>query len=166
MSLAPLWTILLALAVPMPVGTDRRSMRIPWTTLAIIAANVVVYLILRPESRPAFAGVFYAHYGLMPSAPAPASFLTSLFIHVSLLHLFWNMTFLLLFGGEVEDALGPAGSPRICATWESASSSPATGPTSWRSPSWAHRGRSRDCWRRTRSGSTVPGCAWSGCRDM
>src|SRR6185437_10564435 len=108
MSLAPLWTILLALAVPMPVGTDRRSMRIPWATLAIIVANVAVYLILRPESRPIIANAFYLRYGLVPSAPVPLSFLSSLFVHVSLLHLFWNMTFLLLFGSEVEDALGPA----------------------------------------------------------
>lgn len=108
MTLAPLWTILLALAVPMPVGTDRRSMRIPWATLAIIVANVAVYLILRPESRPLIANAFYLRYGLVPAAPVPLSFLTSLFVHVSLLHLFWNMTFLLLFGSEVEDALGPA----------------------------------------------------------
>lgn len=106
MTLAPLWALLLALMVPFPVGTDRRGLKTPWATFALILANVVVFCVIQPESSPLTIETTYMRYGFVPQHPTAASFVTYLFIHVALLHLFWNMAFLLLFGTHVEDALG------------------------------------------------------------
>ena len=105
MKFAALWPILLTVLVPMPIGTDRRRLSMPWATMGIILINTVVFLMLRPDMAGDDASLI--RYGLVPGHPLSAAFVTSLFIHVSMLHLLWNMAFLLFFGSHVEDALGP-----------------------------------------------------------
>jgi len=104
MELTALWPILLTALVPMPIGTDRRRLCTPWATIGIIIINIVVFLVLRPDSPLGDASLL--KYGLVPGHPLSPAFVTSLFIHVSMLHLLWNMAFLLFFGSHVEDALG------------------------------------------------------------
>lgn len=119
--LTPLWIALLTLALPLPIGTDRRLRRFPWVTWTLIGLNVVCYAAIVLQSHalspnslaadfvsgpPPTAPVFTV-WGLMPTSQAAFHTLfTYQFVHVSLGHLFWNLYFLWLFGPHVEDALG------------------------------------------------------------
>ncbi len=98
MSLSPYWLLLLTLLLPLPFGTDRRGLRVPWVTYALIGINVVVYFFTGPD--------YFDRWGLVPARPHFTALLTGIFLHVSLAHLFWNMVFLWLFGPHVEEALG------------------------------------------------------------
>ncbi|MBV9848083.1 MAG: rhomboid family intramembrane serine protease [Armatimonadetes bacterium] len=117
-----LWPILLVLLVPLPVGTDRRRRHVPWVTGTLIALNVAVYVGTVLYARAHLPGGdslahdlvygpsdpdLFSAWGFLPSAPRLPSLFLSLFLHVNLGHLFWNMAFLWLFGPHVEDALGP-----------------------------------------------------------
>ncbi|HEY8584648.1 MAG TPA: rhomboid family intramembrane serine protease [Capillimicrobium sp.] len=83
-----------------PLKDDIPTDRLPAVTLALIVANVLVFL---------FAGTDGAReHGLVPDDPAPLTWLTALFVHVGWLHLLGNVLFLWLFGRNVEDALGRA----------------------------------------------------------
>ena len=116
------WPILLILLVPLPVGTDRRRRHVPWVTWLLIAFNVLVYVGTVLYSRQYLPdGLSLVHdlvsgpsdpylfssWGFLPETPSLPRLFLSLFLHVSLSHLFWNMAFLWLFGPHVEDALGP-----------------------------------------------------------
>ena len=116
------WPILLVLLVPLPIGTDRRRRNLPWVTWTLIVLNTAVYLYTVLYSRhyspdglslghdlingPSDPDLFTS-WGFLPATPRLPSLFLSLFLHVSLAHLFWNMAFLWLFGSHVEDALGP-----------------------------------------------------------
>lgn len=98
------WLTVLALLLPLPVGTDRPRRRVPYVTLTLIGLNVLAYL---ATLAAVHAGQdVFGTWGLVPAAPRPVTLVTGLFLHVSLTHLFWNMAFLWLFGPHVEDALG------------------------------------------------------------
>jgi membrane associated rhomboid family serine protease len=84
--------------------------RRPWATWAVIATNVVVFLVARATFRgPGEHDAFLATWGYIPLAPRPATFLTSMFLHASWIHLAGNMLFLWIFGDNVEGRLGPLG---------------------------------------------------------
>jgi membrane associated rhomboid family serine protease len=99
------WLILLPLS-PLPIGADRKVRRTPWVTYALIAINILVYLINQPD-RAVDTAELFNRWGVIPSDLHPAALLTGQFVHVRLSHLFWNMLFLWVFGPLVEDALGP-----------------------------------------------------------
>jgi membrane associated rhomboid family serine protease len=86
--------------VLLPYSTERRLERVPWATIILIAANVIV------------AGVTWTSPELMLALIYhPSDFhwyqpLTSLFIHAGPFHLAGNMLCLWVFGSHVEDALG------------------------------------------------------------
>lgn len=82
----------------LPIKDDIPIDRVPLVTLALIAANVLVFLI-------GGSGAAREH-GLVPDDLEPAAVLTSMFVHVGLLHLLGNVLFLWLFGPSVEDATG------------------------------------------------------------
>ena len=89
----------------------------PGMTIALIAANVLVFLHQASLGQRA-AGAFVAAFGAVPAqitgaaphaAPllAPAlTLLTSMFLHGGFAHLLGNMVFLWIFGNNVEDATG------------------------------------------------------------
>lgn len=84
----------------LPIKDDIPTDRVPVVTLALILANVAVLVVFGPgAARDA---------GLVPADPEPLRWLTSLFVHVGVLHLLGNALFLWLFGPNVEDALGRA----------------------------------------------------------
>ena len=93
----------------------------PFATLAIIAANLLVFafeLLLPEREREAFIYLF----GLVPARYADRTwamlaglpldtywpFVTNLFLHGGWMHIIGNMWFLYLFGDNVEDRLGHA----------------------------------------------------------
>jgi membrane associated rhomboid family serine protease len=90
-----------------PLSDASRSLtRFPVVTAALIAANVVVFVlelvcgdefVLRWSAIP--ADIVAGHHWI--------TLLTSTFLHASWMHIISNMIFLWAFGPEVEDAMGP-----------------------------------------------------------
>jgi len=99
-----------------PLKSDVPMTRFPSVTLALIAANVSVFVFFQ-LSVGMTASV--DAYGAIPrnilgganqeGVPAPLTLLTSMFLHGGFLHLGLNMLFLWVFGGNVEDRLGHLG---------------------------------------------------------
>ncbi len=91
-----------------PIRDHNPSSRIPWVTFALIAVNVVVFLATLPAlSSQATAIALLERYAAVPAIAAPLTFVTSQFLHGSLLHLAGNMWFLWLYGDNLEDEMGP-----------------------------------------------------------
>ncbi len=101
-----------------PYGTVRRVRRFPWVTCGIIALNALVHLFVTAAAQQAAARGdtlwfkrFADAWGFRGDAPERVyTFFTMMWIHdpVSFLqlHLLYNMWALLVFGPQVEDALG------------------------------------------------------------
>ena len=88
--------------------------RFPVVTVALIVANCAVFLFYELPNRDAAidqasffpCDVTHAcHLGL----PWAVSWITSMFMHASWVHILGNMLFLLIFGNNVEDAFGRLG---------------------------------------------------------
>jgi membrane associated rhomboid family serine protease/Flp pilus assembly protein TadD len=86
-----------------PIGDDNPVERQPYVNLAIIATNVVIFLVLAHRSDYL---AYIKAYALVPERFRPYTFVTYMFFHGSLGHLFWNMLFLAIVGKNVEDRLG------------------------------------------------------------
>jgi len=94
-----------------PLGTDRPLRRPTLTTLVLIGACVVMFLVERGVAM--FGGgagerasELMAALWLDPRALTVWGFVTYEFLHGGLLHLLGNMLFLWVFGPNVEDRLG------------------------------------------------------------
>jgi membrane associated rhomboid family serine protease len=74
---------------------------LPWATIIIIAANVIMTLVARRDFHN-----FALDYGLVPSMLRVGRFITSGFIHDGFAHLGMNMLLLYIFGGRMERAMG------------------------------------------------------------
>ena len=77
----------------------------PYITITIIALNAAAWLFelsLPHESLNAFLSV----YGVVPARFAPATLITSMFLHGSWSHVLGNMWYLWIFGDNVEDRVG------------------------------------------------------------
>jgi membrane associated rhomboid family serine protease len=98
-----------------PLKNDVPMERFPSVTLALIAANVAVFLwqlsVGLTESIDVFGAVPRNILGGASHAgvPAPLTLLTSMFLHGGFMHLGLNMLFFWIFGGNVEDRLGHLG---------------------------------------------------------
>lgn len=93
-----------------PIRDHNPSGRMPIVTLALIAANVLIFLSywgLMDNPRALMA--FYDRFALIPARPSPMSFVTSMFLHGGLWHLLGNMLFLWIFGDNLEDEMGHVG---------------------------------------------------------
>ena len=108
--------------IPLSDDNPLRSVRFQWVTIALIAANVVVFLLENTSDGQAAI----ASFALVPSelfhvriwggtVPAPdqplqvpegLTLLSYQFLHGDVLHLLSNMLFLWVFGDNVEDAMG------------------------------------------------------------
>ncbi len=98
-----------------PLKNDVPRESFPFVTVAIIVANVAVFL-WQLQVGPASVDVLGATplnitRGLYPagSIPPAATLFTSMFLHGGVLHLGGNMLFLWIFGPNVEDRLGHVG---------------------------------------------------------
>ncbi|NIX78199.1 rhomboid family intramembrane serine protease [Microvirga terricola] len=104
--------------LPLHDGVPLRNMKTPIMTRSLIAACIVVYLLTFYE--PLGGDALVAGLGLIPSVlfgteslpdgypfvPVALTLATSMFLHVSFLHLAGNLLFLWVFGDNVEDAMG------------------------------------------------------------
>ncbi len=95
-----------------PLRDHNPSERVPYVTFALIAVNVAVFVATWPLlSQPHALRLFYADWALVPAwaAENPVSFLSSMFLHGSVMHLGGNMLFLWIFGDNMEDEMGHTG---------------------------------------------------------
>lgn len=107
------------MVIPLYDDAPLRHLRQPIVNWTLIALNVIVFLLVYSEAfgdpltimrgfaiipRVLFGEAELADWIVGP--PAPATLLTSLFFHSSLLHIVSNMLFLYVFGDNVEDAMG------------------------------------------------------------
>jgi membrane associated rhomboid family serine protease len=94
----------------LPIGDDDRDRRtFPFVTYALIAVNVLVFVLLElPQGDNLDA--FLTRWGTIPSQIVAGNglitLITSMFLHAGWLHLGSNMLFLWIFGDNVEDAFG------------------------------------------------------------
>lgn len=123
----------------LPIGDSPNPRATPWINWALIAANVIVYLLLvplttqrpswddpafleylqavarSPEEARAIAAhttgydLFIFQHGFRPAHPDLLDLLKSMFLHGGLAHLAGNMLFLWIFGDNVEHRLGKLG---------------------------------------------------------
>jgi membrane associated rhomboid family serine protease len=80
----------------------------PYITITIILLNALAwfYEVSMPDER--MLNRFLFTYGVVPAAFAPATLITSMFLHGSWLHIIGNMWYLWIFGDNVEDRVGHA----------------------------------------------------------
>jgi membrane associated rhomboid family serine protease len=98
--------------LPIPFGTDRPQRRFPWMNLALIAANVIVFLLSHHTGKLARAGnlgAAWVPYMLDPRNPTLVQFFSYQFLHQGWSHLFFNMVFLYVFGNNLNEKLGHLG---------------------------------------------------------
>ena len=94
----------------LPLGDDDSDRRtIPFVTYALIAINVLVFVLLElPQGQNLDA--FLTRWGTIPAQIIAGNglltLITSMFLHGGWLHLGSNMLFLWIFGDNVEDAFG------------------------------------------------------------
>ena len=101
----------------LPIGTNIRPVRTPYTNYLLIAANVFFFLItysphyLIKDGTPVLEPLKNWAEGLMltPDQPHLSQFISYAFLHGGFIHLLGNMFFLYLFGNNVNDKLGNIG---------------------------------------------------------
>ncbi|MGH8900000.1 MAG: rhomboid family intramembrane serine protease [Egibacteraceae bacterium] len=117
-----------------PVGDNNPTRRTAWVTLALVAANVTIFVLFEPWSAGrCVQESFFLQWATVPRElaqgaplgaaevasatncpiqPFPAknvyfTALSSLFLHASWIHLLGNMLYLWVFGNNIEDVFGP-----------------------------------------------------------
>ena len=105
----------------LPIKDNIPTDRFPLVTVALILANVVVYLLAVSHGGSFISGPD-AHeivkYGAIPyalthpgkatgSIPTWETVFTGMFMHASIVHIIGNMLFLWIFANNVEDSMGP-----------------------------------------------------------
>jgi rhomboid family protein len=112
-----------------PYRDENETQRTPYVTLALIALNVLAWLLVQGAGEPLALARSVCNLGLIPgeltgALPPGTSFpmgddlscltdpgrqlshiFTSMFLHGSWMHLLGNMWFLWLFGNNIEDAM-------------------------------------------------------------
>jgi len=86
---------------------SRRPLHRPVVTVAIIAANAIVFA-LELQGGDAFVSRWSAIPADITTGHHWITVLTAMFMHASWSHILGNMLFLWVFGPEIEDAMGPA----------------------------------------------------------
>jgi len=92
-----------------PIRDENRSLSTPHLTRAIIIVNVVVFLTTWLSGYSFLEDVVWK-FGMIPQSIMRGENLytlfTSMFLHGGILHLFFNMLYLYIFGDNIEDAFG------------------------------------------------------------
>jgi membrane associated rhomboid family serine protease len=93
----------------LPIATNLRVIRIPWTTYSIVAVDVLIHFVATWNTNFILSDGVAQTFGLDPASfenlSALPTLVASMFLHGDLLHLFGNMVFLLVFGRRVENQL-------------------------------------------------------------
>jgi membrane associated rhomboid family serine protease len=78
----------------------------PYITITIIVLNALAWLAEIVIDGSGDLPLFLQLYGVVPADFAPATLITSMFLHGSWMHVIGNMWYLWIFGDNVEDRLG------------------------------------------------------------
>ena len=91
-----------------PIKVTQPSYSTPVVTIALIAANILVFLheFWLQMADPYALNHFMTVYSLRPAYFHFANVITAMFVHANWLHVLGNMLFLWVFGDNVEDILG------------------------------------------------------------
>jgi membrane associated rhomboid family serine protease len=99
-----------------PLRDDNPGRTTPVVTVAIMAANILIFLYQVSLGREQMQELVFrlglipaevtTGVDLVPGLPVSLSFLTSMFLHGDIMHLAGNMLFLWVFGNNVEDETG------------------------------------------------------------
>ncbi len=98
----------------LPIRTNVVLRKTPYMNYAIIALNVILYLLTWHHVRTPY-GVqgmvreWAANWQLNPAEPQLWQFITYAFLHAGFWHILGNMFFLFIFGNNVNDKLGHVG---------------------------------------------------------
>jgi membrane associated rhomboid family serine protease len=87
----------------LPIGTDAKVRGIPWVTLSLVVAHVVVFAAIHSVSG---AEAFAYRLAFKPGDPTIATAIASLFLHAGPLNLIENLLFLGVFGPPLEARMG------------------------------------------------------------
>ena len=91
-----------------PFRDHNPSERTPYVTWALIAINIAVFIsyfgLFQNERMLAR---FFFEWGLVPAYATPANFVTSMFLHGSIMHIGFNMYALYILGRQLEPFYGP-----------------------------------------------------------
>ncbi len=97
-----------------PIRDHNPSGRTPYVTYALMAANIVIfvlYWLALPDERSLYQ--FFRVWGMVPDMVTNGNqyytLVTSMFLHGGWLHLAGNMLFLYIFGDNMEDKMGHVG---------------------------------------------------------
>ena len=91
-----------------PIRTDYRLTRIPLVNYALLAANIIIFVM----GYNGMTGASLAKIDLWmlhPGEPVLAQFFSSVFLHADWVHLMGNMLFLWVFGNAINDRFGNIG---------------------------------------------------------
>jgi len=94
-----------------PIRDHNPSRRVPYVTIALIAANILIFLLqtLTIQDDPSLAR-HYADWAMVPAevsqGDAYYSIFSSMFLHAGFMHIAGNMLFLWIYGDNLEDILG------------------------------------------------------------
>ncbi|WP_135448970.1 rhomboid family intramembrane serine protease [Tabrizicola caldifontis] len=96
-----------------PIRDHNPSGRTPYVTIALIAVNILIFLGYFPNSTDYGLDRFFVQWGLVPARVMAGqgyeTFLTSMFLHGSWMHLLGNMLFLWIYGDNLEEDMGHPG---------------------------------------------------------
>ena len=108
--------------IPLHDANHLRHIRLQYVTLAIIAANCLIWLVVTASgiNNEANWKAIFVSYGFIPAVangyvslpagleklPELATYLSYAFLHGNFMHLAGNMLFIWVFGDNVEDATG------------------------------------------------------------
>jgi len=93
-----------------PIGDENRGTKgVPYVTVGLVIANVLVYLYQARLSLPELSDFVYT-FGVIPAEIEQGQDLytlfTSMFVHGGFAHIFGNMLFLWIFGDNIEQRFG------------------------------------------------------------
>ncbi|MDX3927647.1 MAG: rhomboid family intramembrane serine protease [Shinella sp.] len=106
--------------IPLHDTNSLKHIKVQYVTIALIAINVLVWLVTGLASPKDFSDAAVVGLGYIPAVvfdyadlepslvivPEDATYITYAFLHGDFMHLATNMLFLWVFGDNVEDALG------------------------------------------------------------
>lgn len=89
-----------------PIKDNIETDRAPLVTLALIAVNIIVYLLAVAHDGSLISGPAPHELAVVPDALSARAMFTSLFVQGSIIQLVGNLLFLWIFGSTLEDAMG------------------------------------------------------------
>ena len=97
-----------------PIRDHNPSLKTPYVTYALMAANIVVFLTYWADLQdPLLINPFFYRWAMVPGLVTEGdhyyTMISSMFLHGGIMHLAGNMLFLWIFGDNMEEQLGHVG---------------------------------------------------------